>query len=162
MDEEPTAVRPQTRWGDLTPGSEGFRGNIAESPSEDRAELERLCGWAESLEDAGWVSLESYRGLTGRYTLLPRLRDKRHGLVTIYNDGGPYIAVHRTVFEKRAPASIPKVEALIAPIRLGQGNTVREISDDLLTTLTDAYREAVTPAVTPHAGAGSDLASAST
>jgi hypothetical protein len=67
----------------------------------------------------------------------------------LYNDGGPSLYVHRTVFEKRAPASIPKVEALIAPVRLGQGNTVRVISDDLLTALTDAYREAVNPASTP-------------
>lgn len=77
--------------------------------------------------------------------LLPRLRDKRHGLVTIYNDGGPSISVHRTVFEKRAPASIPTVQALIAPAHLGQGNTVRVVSDDLLAALTDAYREAVKP-----------------
>jgi hypothetical protein len=27
------------------------------------------------------------------------------GLVTIYNDGGPYLSVHRTVFEKRAAMS---------------------------------------------------------
>jgi hypothetical protein len=148
VDEGPTRP-PVSPKGDLTPGSEAFRRNIAESPAGDRAELERLCRWAESLEDEGLVGLESYRGTTGRYTLLPRLLDKHHGLVTIYNDGGPSLSVHRTVFEKRAPASIPRVEALIAPVRLGQGNTVRLVSDDLLSALTDAYREAVTTETTP-------------
>ena len=87
------------------------------------------------------MTLQSYHGKS-KYTLLPRLRGTNHGLATIWNDGGPYLSVHRTVFEKRAPASIPRVEHAIAPTPLGQGNVVSEVSDDVLNALSDAYREA--------------------
>lgn len=70
VDEGPTRP-PPTPKGDLTPGSEAFRRSIAEAPPADRAELESLCRWAESLEAAGLVGLESYRGTSGRYTLAP-------------------------------------------------------------------------------------------
>lgn len=145
VDDAPSAKRVSpANKGDLSEGSEAFRQAIIEAPAEHQAALTRLCDWADALEHARLVRLESYRGTTGRYTLLPRLPDKRHGLVTIWNDGSPSLSVHRTVFEKRAPASIARIEALIAPVPLGQGNTVRNISDELLTPLTDAYREAMT------------------
>ncbi len=34
------------------------------------------------------------------------------------------------------------VERIIATLKVGQGNTTREISDELLEALTDTYREA--------------------
>jgi len=48
----------------------------------------------------------------------------------------------RSVFERRAPESLPLIERIIAPLKMGRGNTIREISDELLEALTDAYREA--------------------
>jgi hypothetical protein len=43
--------------------------------------------------------------------------------------------------ERRAPASIAAVEALLGR-DLSQGNTTRNISPELLSALTSAYREA--------------------
>jgi len=57
------------------------------------------------------------------------------GLVTIYNDGGtPYLQFWRTVFKRRAPENLPHVEHT-SPIKVGQGNTTREIGDELLEAL---------------------------
>ena len=62
--------------------------------------------------------------------------------MTIWNDhGAPYLSVWRSVFERLAPQHLKAAEDLIAPVPLGQGTSVREITDELLSTLTEAYRE---------------------
>lgn len=66
------------------------------------------------------------------------------GLVIIWNDNGAYISVWRSVFERHAPVSIKKIESIVAPQQIGQGNYVRPLSGDLLRALTDAYRKAAT------------------
>ena len=38
--------------------------------------------------------------------------------------------------------ALERVAALIAPAEVRQGNTIREVSPELLSALTDAYREA--------------------
>jgi hypothetical protein len=128
--------------GELARGAEMFRAAIADASPEHRPELARLCAWAERLGEGGLADLESYRGTTGRLTLLPRLPGEGRGLVTVWNDGGPSLSLWRSVFEKRAPESIDPLEALIAPIQIGQGNIIREPSDDVLAVLTRAYEEA--------------------
>jgi dihydroorotate dehydrogenase len=48
----------------------------------------------------------------------------------------------RSVFERRAPTTLAYIEANFStPIK--QGNFTREISDELLDALTQAYKEAV-------------------
>jgi hypothetical protein len=64
------------------------------------------------------------------------------GLVTVWNDGGCYVSLWRSVFERRAPGSIERVEAVIAPNRVGNGNSIRDIADAFLDALAAAYREA--------------------
>jgi hypothetical protein len=65
------------------------------------------------------------------------------GFVTIYNyNGTPSLQVFRRVFERRSPKALARVEGLIAPEVVGQGTTVRNITDELLAALSDAYREA--------------------
>ena len=55
-------------------------------------------------------------------TLLPRLASDNAGLVTIYNDKkSAYVQFWRGVFERRAPLSIPAIEAT-AGTELKQGN----------------------------------------
>ena len=63
------------------------------------------------------------------------------GLVTIWNDGGASLQFWRSVFEKRAPDFIERIEDL-AGTQVGRGNTARNISEDLLSALTEAYAEA--------------------
>ena len=88
------------------------------------------------------VNLSTYEGVGAkRYTLLPRLVVGSRGLVTIWNDGGAYLSFWRSVFEKRAPGFIERIEDL-AGTTVGQGNTTHNINEDLLEALTDVYAEA--------------------
>ena len=47
----------------------------------------------------------------------------------------------RSVFEKRAPGSIERIEEL-SGIQVGQGNWTQDINGELLNALTEAYAEA--------------------
>jgi hypothetical protein len=137
----PPKMPPPRSEGRLVEGSDDFAEVIEQSPQEHRPGLRRLCQWAVSLEREGLVHLSTYHGVAYRWTLLPRLRTENAGLVTIWNEGGAYLQFWRSVFERRAPKTLSRVER-IAPVQIGQGNTTREISDELLEALTDAYREA--------------------
>jgi hypothetical protein len=65
------------------------------------------------------------------------------GLVSIYCDNGSAsMQFWRSVFERRAPRSIPAVEAALGT-ELEQGNATRQFAEPLLQALTQAYREAV-------------------
>ncbi|HET8626304.1 MAG TPA: hypothetical protein VFL91_02740 [Thermomicrobiales bacterium] len=128
--------------GGYSEGAEVFRAAIDKAPEPARQMLHCLLDWALSLEAEGLVRLGTYRGTTQRWTLLPRLRADNAGLVTIWNDNGAYLSFYRSVFERRAPASLPRVEELVAPSRIGQGNTIRTITPELQGALTAAYREA--------------------
>ena len=124
-----------------TTGADEFVAAIDAAPAEHRAELLRLANWAISLEQEGLVRLLTGHGKSGRLTLLPRLYGDEAGLVTIWNDHGPYVTPWRTVFERRAAEEIPAVEAAIGT-RLGTGNVIRSISDEALLAITRAYRAA--------------------
>lgn len=142
---EVTVTAPPSRnESALTEGYAEFVSSISEAPEADRPTLQRLVEWAKLLQQEGLVTLATYRGTAKRWTLLPRLRADNVGLVTVWNERGGYISFYRSVFERRAPASVAKVEALIAPARLGKGTTTRTITEELLTALTNAYREAAT------------------
>ena len=132
---------PPGPTGRLVEGANDFAEAIEQSSQEHRPGLRRLYEWAVSLEREGLVHLSTYHGVAHRWTLLPRLRTEKAGLVTLWNEGGASVQFWRSVFERRAPESLPRVEQ-VAPVRLGQGNSTREVSDELLEALTDAYREA--------------------
>jgi len=89
------------------------------------------------------VRLGTYHAKGGdMMTLLPKLRANNADLVTRYNDrGSPYLQFWRSVFERRAPESLPRVEQLVT-VEVGQGKTTYEVSEELLEALTDAYGEA--------------------
>lgn len=85
-----------------------------------------------------------YRGKGGLVSLLPRLASDNAGLVTVYSDiKSAYLQFWRGVFERRAPHSIPAVEAA-ARTELRQGNSTRNISPELLDAPT-AYQKAAGP-----------------
>ena len=52
-----------------------------------------------------------------------------------------YLQFWRSVFDRRTPRSLARIEQSIMPIK--QKSTTREVSDELLDALTVAYREAV-------------------
>ena len=143
--------RPPVEVGQPSQAAKGFAGYLASgasdfgeaidaSPEAQRQDLRRLYDWAISLEQEGLVRLSTYHG-KNRMTLLPYISGEDAGLVTIWNDNGAYLSVWRSVFERRAPKSIPSVETAIGA-QIGNGNSVRLLSNEVLATLTGAYREA--------------------
>lgn len=128
--------------GKYVAGAGDFLATIDASPVEHRDALRLLPDWAVSLEREGLVKLGTFHGIAGRWTLLPRLPADDVGLVTIWNERGASLQFWRSVFERRAPRTLPRIEERIAPARVGQGNAVRHFDDELLALLTEAYREA--------------------
>lgn len=134
----------RARQGDLMPGIEPFRAQLATVPNDRRPALERLAQWAQRLADEGLAEVWTYFGKRGETLLLPRLLPDRVGLVSLWRwtDDSASISVWRSVFERRAPKSIERVESLIAPVPLGKGNSINDVPDELLAALYDAYLEA--------------------
>lgn len=137
----PTIATTSKGTGRLVSGSADFVASIESAKHDQQPALRKLVNWARVLESDGLISLDTFHGTSGRLSLLPRFRDERVGLITIWNDPGAAISLWRSVFARRAPGSIEPVETIIAK-PIGSGNTTREITDELLTVLGDAYREA--------------------
>lgn len=138
----PAPRKPNTAQGRLVEGADDFAATISTASVEKRPTLQALYDWAISLEKEGLVNLSTYHGTARRWTLLPRLKADNVGLVTIWNDGGGYLQVWRTVFARRAPVSMARIEPILAPGKLGQGTVASNITPELLAELTAAYREA--------------------
>jgi hypothetical protein len=142
---QPAEAAPSTLaakdTGHLIPPAE-FAADIETAPPEHRSQLRQMYEWAVGLEAEGIVRLLAYRGKTGRMTLLPYVLREDAGLVTVWNDGAFSLSFWRSVFERRAPQTLERIEALIRPATVGQGNTVKTVGADLLAELTAAYREA--------------------
>jgi hypothetical protein len=138
----PPGVRGGSKQtGTTTPGADAFERSIQSAEQPERDRLTRLLRWARQVEAEGLAELSSFKGLLERWILLPRLRPDNAGLVTLWNEGGAAIQYWRSVFDRRAPEFISKVEAKLGrPI--GQGTTTRDFDDELLALLLEAYRVA--------------------
>jgi hypothetical protein len=124
-------------------GVADFLAVIDQAPAEQRPLLRKLAEWAQRLDQEGLVKLETYHGKRGITTLLPRLKSEGAGLVTIYKDSrSGYLQFWRSLFSRRAPHGLARVEELLGPGVVGQGTTSRDIDDELLDALSSAYREA--------------------
>jgi hypothetical protein len=130
--------RPATR-GTLSEGVDDFVASIATAPPAEHERLRRLVEWAKTVEKTGVVRLFTFKGISNRWTLLPRFQPEDAGILTLWNENGAAIQLWRSMFEKRAPAFIPKVESKIGR-RLGQGSTVREFDEELLSLLAEAHK----------------------
>ena len=128
----------------LSDGPDAFIASFADIEGESRQVFNQLVNWAIEIGKMQGVNLNTATGVNkNRFTLLPRLASENAGLVTIWNDNSkPYISFWRGVFERRAPSSIEAVE-MAAGTRIGHGNTVNEVTPDLLEALKSAYREAI-------------------
>lgn len=146
-DRSGTSASPRPT-GTLYKGGDEFESSIQRISEEDRVKLHRLLDWARGLERKGIIDLGTYRGGAAGETvsLLPRLQSENAGLVTGWNDSGrASVSFWRSVFERKAPSFIARMENMIGgPI--GQGTITRDISNDLLELLTEAYKEATKPA----------------
>lgn len=139
----PTAGKTDA-GGRLVQGTDDFVATIEQNPAEQQPLLRHLVDWAIDLEAQGLARLSTYHGRSNRTTLLPRIPGEDVGLVTIWNDNGPYISLWRSVFLRRAPRCLEALEKLPGAPKIGQGTTTKQITEELLTLLTAAYREAVT------------------
>ena len=127
--------------GILSDGADTFKASVESIGGEARATFDALISWTERLASLPNVRLFTYQGARG-YTLLPRIMPDNAGLVTVWNwDQRPFITIYRSVFERRAPGSIESVEGVIAPLAIGQGNTIYDITPELLDSLESAYKE---------------------
>jgi hypothetical protein len=141
----PRSAPTVTNRGHIVEGAQDFADSIVKAREDLRANLQRLCDWAKSLEQEDLVRLQTYHTKNGYLTLLPRLRADYAGLVTIWHDNtGGYLQFWRSVFERRAPHALIETEAALGGSGVGQGNVTREVSEKLLNALTAAYREAAT------------------
>jgi hypothetical protein len=142
----PVSLPASGSSGWIGAGADDFSSSISDLPDEQRILLQRLTDWAKSLDHEALINLSTWHSASGLLTLLPRLKDENVGLVTVYNDvrtpNGAYLQFNRTVIERRAPLSLDSIERLAAPARVGRGTVTRSVSDDLLSALSDAYREA--------------------
>ncbi len=145
--EPPPSITPLVKGESrYVEGAEDFIASIDTAPEPSKLFLRRLSDWAMALEQARLVKLGTFHGKRGILTLLPRLPVENVGLVSIYNtNGAAYIQFWRSVFERRAPKSLASIDPAITLIR--QGNTIREVSDELLNALTMAYKEAASGAI---------------
>ena len=120
----PHAPPKRTPPGQLVPGADDFEAEIARGPEAQRPDLVALTAWARALEAEGLARLSTYHG-KGRKVLLPRLQPENVGLVTVWNENGASLQFWRSVFERRAPRTLAKLQRLLHPFEPGQGNTVR-------------------------------------
>jgi hypothetical protein len=137
----PTATRSKVE-GLGFDGADDFIAAIDDAPQPSRVLLRRLTDWAQALEREKLIKLITYHGRNGVLTLLPRLVADDAGLVSIYNTKGTAsMQFWRSVFERRAPHVLAHIEETFN-ISIKKGNFTREISDELLDALTQAYKEA--------------------
>ena len=140
----------RTESGRWVTGSDDFEASIADVTDKHQSNLKKLLDWALSIEEAGYARLSTYHWVVkGGLSLLPYLKSKDAGLVTIYNYRGvPSLRLHRIVFEQHAPRTIGALEEALAPVRLGQGNAIKDFDDRVLDLIKQAYEEANAPQVT--------------
>jgi hypothetical protein len=122
-------------------GADAFISSIETAPNQMRQDLHRVANWAKSLADEGLADLSTTVG-SDRWVLNVRFPSDPVGLISIWNQNGASISVWRSVFESRAPRTLDRVAAAMAPKLLGQGTTTTNLSDELLGSIGDAYREA--------------------
>jgi hypothetical protein len=121
-------------------GADAFEEAVERSPEADRKELRRLLDWARSLESEGLVKLRTVFG-EERVVLTVWVRGEKAGLVSIWNEGGAYLSLWRSVFVRLAWDRIATVERMTGE-PIGQGSIVRNPSQELLEVLTQAYSDA--------------------
>ncbi len=144
--------------GKLVNGGEAFQDEISSASLEYQELLRHLYKWAVNLEEEGLCGLQTFFSRrNGEVILLPRLRRTGSGLASVYNQRtGPRIQFFRSVYDSQAPNSIERIERLTGT-RMGQGNWISNVTDELLEALTDAYREANgLPPISPHPGSDPD------
>lgn len=131
-------------------GSEDFETSIEEAAPEHRERLRHLLGWARELERDQLATLYTTTG-KGRWTLVPRVAGDWAGLVTLWNDKGAGLTLHRGMFEAtQATAALDRIEA--KGIVVGTGTKAPATDDELLAILRIGYEQARGRKISANAG----------
>ena len=145
--------------GERIPGGEAFLSVIEEVPEHDTPMLNRLYDWAVSLEQEGLSILETRLGSHNK-SLRCHLPNIERPPAIIYRAGDKNrFDLVRDRIHQRAPEADARIEEILGPDEYSPGKTshVRELTDDLLDALTDAYREAKgIPPITPRSDTAPD------
>ena len=141
-EKENEAERQRPRQSSPTPGADVFKQSIEFASQEDKPMLERMYRWAVALEEEGLARLFS-KSSTTMTSLHIRLLHSNSGLVNMHNypPRGWHIDLWASVFQRNAPDSIGPIEEVIGK-PLGSQKSHRDVTDELLERLRDAYREA--------------------
>jgi hypothetical protein len=121
-------------------GSDQFAEAIERADERTQQSLQRLLAWASGLERRNLATLKSVLG-DGRQILLVWLPGEKAGLVSIWNDGGAYISLWRSVFARHAWEQIEPIEELTEK-PMGRGSTIADPTNEVLELLTAAYESA--------------------
>lgn len=138
----PTSSVRRSRSGRPTPlnGSDQFAQAVRRTEGSTREALQQLLSWAEELERRQLATLKSVLG-DDRQILLAWLPGEKAGLVSAWNDNGASISLWRSVFARHAWDQIEPIEQLTG-MPMGQGSTIRDPPQELLSLLTAAYEQA--------------------
>ena len=132
-----------TAQGVLSDGTEAFRGFIGRGGRSRSKSVPPPPALGGNARGPAWCTPLFLPGQERRPVHSPpQVHDGESRLVTIWNDSGkPYVSFWRSVFERRAPNAIAKVEQINGK-EIGKGSSATAITRELLDALTDAYREA--------------------
>lgn len=140
--------RQAANRGTLTAGPDEFIADIAKAEERLQPQLQQLVDFALRLEAKGFAELSSYRGAQGRrMILLPRIQPENVGLVTLWNENGAVVQFWRSVFERKAPSTLKRLEQ---SVDVCQGNSTRRFSPEILDILDEAYSEANRSKLSPE------------
>lgn len=125
------------------PGLDAFAERVESAPATYRPTLDLFVDWAKRVSDADLAEVHTYFGKNDETVLLPYIPAEGVGLVSLYlrSDGRPALQSWRSVFERRAPASIASVEAA-AGTPMGKGTMATTLTPELLDAVFSAYVEA--------------------
>lgn len=126
-------------------GPELFASSVAGAPEANQQAFQEMLGWATELAAQRVANLVSRQGPT-RTVLTLRVVGEDAGLASLWNDSGaPYLWLHGTVLDRRAPRTAAQLEALLGK-KVGFRVALKwaDVSTALRETLLAGYREAAT------------------
>ncbi|MGD0273923.1 MAG: hypothetical protein ABSB96_09380 [Gaiellaceae bacterium] len=139
-------ARPASATARYVEGAAEFVASLEQAPEERRSDLRELSAWADGLERDGLARLAT---TMGKYWTMLRVRlvDEDVSPAIISNQAGAMMAIWPSVLQRRAPASLARVEQAIAPKTFnpsGGATSPGAITPELLDALAAAYQEAAT------------------
>lgn len=136
---------PKQKTARKVPGWEPFESSIASASETGQQLLRTLLAWARKLEDDSLCKLVTTIGKSrnGLHALRVELVGDNRCLITIYNEpNNAHVVAQGSVIRGQAPVAAVNVELSMEPQELKNGSTVNNVSEEFLSAIGEAYREA--------------------